>query len=218
MKLAAIKKLCAARKMYYIINGPDGRQWLSDTYNAYPVEGVRLTVESIPALFDLTPKQTDAVQIREVNMEDTRLSVEPVDGERELEDWGAVWYAGELYRAMGSAYGLLMVPVSSLKPAENKNGVLRFFERVRPDGNILIACYGDMLVSGIVAPVDTKCAEAIMRQIQTMSLQTVRASASPETDAQAEAAERAAEEAIRRDQQRMGFDTDEGDEPEEDEK
>ncbi len=216
MKLAAIKKLCVARKIFYIINGPDGRQWLSDTRNAYPVEGVRIAADSIPALFDLAQKQADKMSIRETSVLDERFSVEPMVGERELEDLGAVWYAGDLYRVMGSAQGLLMVPVSALKPAENKEGMLQFFERISPDGNILIACYGDMLVSGIVSPVDAKHAEAIMQQVQMLSLQAVRVSASPETDAEAEEAERAAEEAIRRDQQRMGFDVSEEDESEDD--
>lgn len=216
MKLAAIKKLCTARKIFYILNGPDGRQWLSDTRNAYPVEGVRITEDSIPALFDLAQKQADKMSIREISILDERFSVEPVDGERELEDWGAVWYAGDLYRAMGSAAGLLMVPIAALKPAENKAGMLRFFERISPDGNILIACYGDMLVSGIVSPVDAKFAETIMQQVQALSIQGVRTSASPDTDAMAEEAEREAEEAIRRDQQRMGFDASEEDEPEDD--
>ena len=216
MKLAAIKKLCTARKIFYILNDPDGRQWLSDTRNAYPVEGVRITADSIPALFDLAQKQADKMSIREISVLDERFSVEPMGGERELGDLGAVWYAGDLYRVMGNAQGLLMVPVSALKPAESKYGMLRFFERISPEGNILIARYGDMLVSGLVSPVDAKHAEAIMQQVQMLSLQAVRVSASPETDAEAEEAERAAEEAIRRDQQRMDLGSEEDEEPEDD--
>jgi hypothetical protein len=74
MKLTAIKKLCVDKRTFVIINTPEGRQWLTDGSNVYPVEGVRIHSDSIPALFDLTKKQADSMQIREVNMIDHRAA------------------------------------------------------------------------------------------------------------------------------------------------
>ncbi len=204
MKLTAIKKLCVDKRTFVIINTPEGRQWLTDGSNVYPVEGVRIHSDSIPALFDLTPKQADPMQIREVNMIDDRLTIEPQpDTEKLLEDIGAVWYAGELFRVLGSANGLIFVPVATLKPAENKMGALEFYERVNPAGHILIAVYGNMLCNALVCPVNQKTAESIMAQVQAVALQAIRTGASPDAEAAADKAEREAEEAMRRVQERM---------------
>ena len=217
MKLTAIKKLCVAHKTFVIINAWDGRQWLSDNRNCYPVDGVHIHPDSIPALFDLTPKQAGGLQINEIMMlDDERLSVEPMDSEKPLESMGAVWYAGALFRVLGSADGLIFVPVDTLKPADNKTGLLKFSERVSPTGDIMVACYSDMLVGALVHPVTQKTAESIMAVVQMISLQAIRTNGAPDAEAEAERAEREAEETIRRNQQHMdlGKDTDPEDEPE----
>lgn len=211
MKLTAIKKLCMAKETFTIINTPGGRQWLSDGSNAYPIDGVRIHSGSIPALFDLTPKQAEDVQVYEYTVHDPRLTIEPQpDTEKLLEDIGAVWYSGELFRVLGSGSGLIFVPVATLKPAENKMGALEFYERIDARGNILIAVYGNMLCNALVCPVTQKTAESIMAQVQTVALQAIRTSASPDTEAAAERAEREAEETMRRFQERMNLSDEDG--------
>jgi len=56
VKLNDIKKCCAARKLFLILDAPNGSQWLSDGVNAWLVRGVRLVEDSIAELFDLSEK------------------------------------------------------------------------------------------------------------------------------------------------------------------
>jgi hypothetical protein len=134
------------------------------------------------------------------------LTIEPQpDTEKPLEDIGAVWYAGELFRVLGSANGLIFVPVSTLKPAENKMGALEFYERVNPEGHILVAVYGNMLCNALVCPATQKTAESIMAQVQAVALQSIRTSGNPDAEAAAEKMEQEAEEAMRRFQERMNL-------------
>jgi hypothetical protein len=171
-----------------------------------PIDGVRIHSGSIAALFDLTPKQAEDVQVYEYTVHDTRLTIEPQpDTEKAAGDIGAVWYSGELFGCWGSGSGLIFVPVATLKPAENKMGDLEFYERVDERGNILIAVYGNMLVSALVCPATQKTAESIMAQVQAVALQTIRTSASPDPEAAAEKAERDAEETMCRFQERMDW-------------
>ena len=210
MKIAAIKKLCVATKQFVIITGPDRRQWISDGANAYPVEGFRIFEHSIPELFDLKQKQADKMKIRSVDLIDDRLTIEPYPGETKLEDMGAVWYAGGLYRVLGSYDGLIFVSVSCLKPADSATGFLRFVERTNADGNVLIAVYSELLVGAIVSPVSTESAKAILAVVRGISLQEARTFTDPDADEAAEKAELEAEEAMRRAQQQMDLGEDEG--------
>lgn len=215
MKLSAIKKLCMESGSFYIMDAPDGRQWFSNGFAAWPIDGVRVTENSVPALFDLTEDQVGKLFIREMTMPDERFQIEPMNEDMELKDSGmAVWSAGDLYRVLESVGGLLFLPVSCIKPAEYKKAFMRYFERTHPSGEILIAAFADLTAGALVKPANLDTVEQIMAQVRNIAFNDIRTTAAPKDEEdQAEAAGRAAEEAMRKSQQEMDFGEDEGDEP-----
>lgn len=153
MKIQAIKKLCMERVCFCIYNCQRGQQFLSNGIALWPVEGIQLTAAMIPALFDINEKKQEKISIREIFMDDERFSLEPMDGEEELEDLGLVWDCGSFFRALKGKDGIIFIDAALTKPGENKDGKFIYCLRERP-GNAfpMVACYGDMLVSALVMP------------------------------------------------------------------
>ena len=153
MKIQAIKKLCMERVAFYIYNCVRGQQFLSNGMALWPVEGIQLTAAMIPALFDINDKQQEKVSIREIFQDDERFTIEPMDGEEQLEDLGLVWEDGKFLRALKGADGIIFIDAALTKPGENKDGKFIYCLRKRPGSSFpLVACYGDMLVSALVMP------------------------------------------------------------------
>ena len=172
MKIQAIKKLCMDRVCFYIFNCPGGRQFLSNGMALWPVEGIRLTKEMIPALFDISDKQQDKIIIQEMDTADERYTLEPMEGEEELKDLGLVWNSGNFYRALKGEAGVLFIDTALTKPGENKEGKFAYYARRKPGSNIpLVACYGDMLASAIVLP---SKAGAIMEQLEKITYEPLQ--------------------------------------------
>lgn len=167
MKINAIKKLCMERVAFYIYNCPHGQQFLSNGMALWPVEGIQITKDMIPALFDINDKQQEKITIREIYADDERFTLEPMDGEEELEDIGPVWDCGVFYRVLKGRDGLIFIDAALTKPGENKDGKFIYCLRKKP-GSVLpmVACYGDMLASAIVMPSKGK---AIMERLQKIT-------------------------------------------------
>jgi len=165
VKLNDIKKCCVARKLFLILNAPNGSQWLSDGVNAWLVRGVRLVEDSIAELFDLSEKQLDKIIIDERNCQDARLD-DRVRWNREqaLTDVGAIWYRGELFRAVEGDFGMVFLPVSVLRPVDGD--YCAFYARwdEGAEAPLMIAVYDGMGCSALVQPVRCEDAERLQAE------------------------------------------------------
>ena len=170
MKLNAIKTACLQENTFLIINKPDGEQWIGNRHALWPVEGITLHRGNIPAVFDLDDKKMEKIDIivRELYGEDydSRITREPMQQEEVLCEVAeaCIWHKGGLYRPIHTEDGVMLLDVSLLKPAENKEGFMEFYIRKPTEGGLptLIACYGNMFVDGLVLPVEKDTAERIM--------------------------------------------------------
>lgn len=169
MKIQAIKKACMDTEVFYIFNCQNGRQYISNGAAAWPVEGIQITPDIIPVIFDIDEKKRQKITIHEMDAPDEeRFTLEPMQGEEELEDLGLVWHSGTFFRALRGEDGLLFINTALTKPGENKEGKFRYCARKREGRVPLVACYGDMLCSAIVYPAKGR---AIMEQIEKISYQ-----------------------------------------------
>ena len=164
----AIKKLCMERVAFYIYNCRHGQQFLSNGMALWPVEGITLTKAMVPALFDINDKQQEKITINEIFQDDERYTIEPMDGEEQLEDLGLVYDCGNFYRALKGKDGIVFIDAALTKPGENKDGKFVYCLRARPGVAFpLVACYGDMLVSAIVMP--TSLARGVMKRLEKIT-------------------------------------------------
>ena len=153
MKLQAIKKACNDRGNYLVLVANDGRQWLSNGPAAWPVDGITLTEEAIPAVFDIPPKKQKEVQIAVREYSDERFCIEPMnDYELPLQEAGRVLIGGTVYMALKNDRGLMLIDTDWLKPITSKDGRYTFFERWKMDRQPLVAVYTDFFVGGLIAP------------------------------------------------------------------
>ena len=166
MKIQAIKKLCMEYETFYLFNCANRRQFLSNGRGLWPVEGIRLNADMIPALFDISEKKQQIISIREMPIPDEeRFTLEPMQGEEELEDLGLIWHDGDFLRVLNGEDGLLFIDAALTKPGENKEGKFTYFARKKEGRTPIVACYGDMLVSAIVMP---KKGAAIMERLEKL--------------------------------------------------
>ena len=156
MKLQQIKSLCTKAREIFIFNARGGRQWLGTGTGVYPVEGIEVTEDNICSIFDLSEKQADKITFRTFDYDDLRFDYNPQpQAESECTRLAcSVYMGGDVYAALKGTHGLLFIKQALLKPCERKEGELQFFERIREGHAPLIAVYGDMLVGGLVVPVE----------------------------------------------------------------
>lgn len=126
------------------------------------MEGLKaLDPEGIEALFNLTAKKRAKWYINEVEIEKDRwrFSVEPVDVEEDAEDVGHVAWEDEIFIALRTERGNLFIPLSPLKhiKAENRRYAVRWV----PEGEPIVAVYGDVMVHALVMPVYKEFAGAL---------------------------------------------------------
>ena len=183
MNLSAIKKCCLTEGRFIILNCEGGEQWICNGSSAWPIDGVELHAGGVPALFDLTAKQANECYIDEHDCEDWRFS-RTVDREREqlLEDVGAIWHRGELYRAAKGDFGTVFLPVSAMKPVKVKD-YCEFYAR-EEDRRLLVAVYPDLFCAALIAPMDAKTAEAIRTSASIIAAQQLWLGAEDESEEQ----------------------------------
>lgn len=165
MKLQAIKKCCNDTGTYVLFNCPDGQQWISNGTAMWPVEGITLTEEAIPALFDITEKKREETSIRAVESTDERFQIVPIHTEAPLEEVGLVLVGGRVFRVLDSLYGVLMINTELEKPAQKPKTDLRYFLRAKEGRVPLVAIYADMFVAGLVLPLNGKAAQKVLDEM-----------------------------------------------------
>jgi len=168
MKLQAIKTLCVDCGNFVIINTMEGRQWIGNGFAFYPIEGINLTKEGIPALFDLTTRQVTEMRLKSVESDDPAFSFEPMEYrmESELREEDVfAWNGGALYRILYDASGAILINETYMKPARNKEDSYTFFARTMKNEAPVVAVYGDMFCAGLILPINTKGTEEILRNM-----------------------------------------------------
>ena len=188
MNLGIIKRHCVARRTALILNAGK-RQWICDSLNAWPVEGVKnLDADGVAALFGLNAKKRASMEIRSVDMgDDPRYSLEPTEGEtwEAVKEIGAIALDDEIFIAISTAGGVMFLPRSAVKHIKEENR--RF--RVRWAGGEwpIIACYGGALVSVLLTPVNLESARAMRSMAKRMAAQAWEPEEEKAATAEAEA-------------------------------
>lgn len=171
MKLNAIKTACLQDKHIIIYTKRNGEQWIGNRRALWPVEGITIHEGNIPAIFDLDDKQMSKLYIREKDensdMADERITRDPMPGHEThcKEASVCIWYKGCLYRPIYTEQGVMLMDISLLKPAENKDGYMEFHVRQAQEGGLsfqLIACYGSLFVDALIVPESREFAEEIL--------------------------------------------------------
>lgn len=172
----------------HLFDAADGSQWLYNGYGAWPVEGIYLDEDGLPALFNLTEKQRRDFIIKQAPVPDARWSTVRMDGEEPLVELGVIWWEDALYIALDSSRGVMLVPAELFRPVRVKDGEIGYFARWR-DGRPMVAAYGDLLCAALAAPVSNETADMIMAVARRVVTSAAFSWPDPERDAaEAEAA------------------------------
>lgn len=166
MNLNAIKRNCMARMTANIINALGAGQWLSNGQSAWRVDRVRLDIDVVVELFNMTGKKRAGMYMTEQVVSDPRFSITPVEGEEETDEIGAILWCDEIYLALKSARGTLFIPyvaVKHIKAESRRYGIRWRFDRP------LVAVYGDLTCSALVLPLSDESAENIRRDAMAMA-------------------------------------------------
>lgn len=182
MKLQAIKKCCNAYGTYAIINCPDGQQWLGCGAACWPVEGIFIKAEAVPAIFDIPAKKKDEMNIREDEWTDPRFQIIQTADEALLEDVGNILHNGTIYKVLDGPEGVLLIDNDLVKPAERGKYDLRYTIRPMKGRTPLVAVYADMFVNGIVMPIAPESAHKILERMGRIAGMRVRGYMKPKED------------------------------------
>ena len=167
VKIQAIKKLCNEMGIYYLYDCENGLQYLGDGRACWPVEGIHLSADMIPALFDISEKKQEDTIIKAWPCPDEeRFSLVPVTGEEGLKDLGPIYHSGEYIRVLSGQDGLIFINSELTKPGANKEGRFLYSLRKREGRTPIVACYGDMMVSALVMPIKGR---GIMERLEKLS-------------------------------------------------
>lgn len=151
MKINAIKKACSDRGIFLVMDASDGRQWMCNGCAFWPIDGITVTKDAIPALFDLNAKKQGEVVMDRREYNDERLRLEPMaENEFPLKVMGHILDSGTDYLALMGENGLLLIDSDWLKPIPG-DGTYRFFERWRKNSAPLVAVYADLFVGGLIS-------------------------------------------------------------------
>ena len=155
MNLGAIKRCCMARRAAIVMNAANGEQWISDGFNAWPVDGLRVDAGAVVSLFNLTIKQQDKVIIREMDTDDPRFTIYETEGEELAKEIGAAVYMDSLLVGLESRRGVLWIPYDAIKHIKEDG---RWYGVRWRDGRAMVAVYGDMFAAALVLPVTNMAA------------------------------------------------------------
>ena len=168
MKLNAIKRCCMATGQFLVFRSPEGR-WLSNGSACWPTDGVEIRETDVRAIFALSRKQMETVNILEREVDDERLVLGVAPHEEELKMRGQVWDDGRWYAILqGRSGAARLIDTAWLKPAESRDEDMRFFLRPGSGGD-WVAAYGGLLAAAIVAPEPAERAEEIMERVRELA-------------------------------------------------
>lgn len=156
MNIAAIKRNCLARRRAVILDALRGGQWVTNGTTAYLVEGMRMDIEALEALFNLPEKTRNNMVIAEKTTADPRFTYIKYTDEESTDEAGAMVYMGAVYIALPSRSGMLYIPLDEIKhiPEQSRYYSVRWWHD-RP----LVAVRGGMFCEALVMPLDNRSAE-----------------------------------------------------------
>lgn len=152
--------------MAVIQNAVGAGQWISDNISAWPVEGIRLDVDGLKALFNLTKKQETKIQMREAVVADPRYARYMMEDEEQSDELGAMMIGGELFLALKSARGNLFIPYSSVKHIKDEN---RFYGVRWGYGRPLVAAYNGLTCAALVLPLSNDWGDLLQHRAERMA-------------------------------------------------
>ena len=176
MKLQAIKRICAERKMIEILDTPQNRQWVGDGEAFYPVDsGIHIDEYNIASLMDLDDAAMDKIIVTHTAQDDPRFSM--ADAHREsgsMRPHLTVWMSGRSYCLLRDEENgetltadVLMINTAYLQPAKTKNGHMEYFlcpaytDRgipLRP----LVAVFNSLLCAALIFPESKERTDTIL--------------------------------------------------------
>ena len=176
MNISAMKKVCMENKRVELMKNPrTGDVWISNGFAAYVTDAeIDVNAENVLHLFDLADAEEKKKPfVTQSVIKDTRFWERCGVSEIEelLKDLGAVWYGGELFRALLSRDGILFIPVEYLKPVKGKD-YCEFYLR-RSDGNMMVAVYTDFFAAAMIAPAVGRLAEKMKESLEVITRETV---------------------------------------------
>lgn len=158
MKLKRVEAICKKAKCYRLYDhiGADGEimQWLGDSSALYLLEGLPpLDKASLCFMFDITSKQRENIFMTHgelpsgYNVEDT------APDERQLKDDDFyITFSGMELQPFRTSKGIEFVQRKYFAPLEDVMDMVRFFERVTPDGDSYIVAKNGMLIAAVIMP------------------------------------------------------------------
>lgn len=190
MNINAIKKVCMENKRVALMQNPrTGDMWISNGFAAYVADAeITVNAENVLHLFDLADAEEKKKPfVTKGVIEDTRFWGKYGASEIEelLKDLGAVWYGGELFRALLSRDGILFIPVKYLKPVKGED-YCEFYLR-RTDEGMTVAVYTDLFAAAMIMPIVGGPAEKMKESLEEITREAVLPAPEGEKKEEAEA-------------------------------
>ena len=185
MKLNAIKQVCTRAKQFFIYNAANGQQWIGTQEVCYPVEGIRITEESVPCLFDLSEDKQEKMEVKTLPFEDGGLYPATRAGTAQLmieEGMIPLYFRGGLRKPLEWNRTLYMLEVDKLKAAESTDGYVRFEAAENRQGETLVIVQDGFMVTGIMRPDPpevTNTAKRFLKYMAFLRNETVREAEPP---------------------------------------
>lgn len=174
MNLNAIKSNCMRTRKFIVMNSEDGSQWISNGQAAWIMEGVRISTNNVPGLFNLSEKQESKCLILDAQTDDPRYhETGTLTMETLCTDVGEVIYNGWIFRALMWKDKLLFILKNNLKPTSNglDDAAFNRYEARALDGDVKVAVYGGLLCEAILDPMPDAIAEKIQEEAMKIARQ-----------------------------------------------
>lgn len=171
MKLNKIKANCLQAKRFYLIEGPDGVQWFTDTRSLWLCIGIHVDRRVLPELFGLNQKQVEKCLFLEEQQAGDEYGIAMRDEEPELTYLGDVWeYEQRMLSFKGDA-GILYVPRASVEPCaigDETTFTVRMFQDGEGKPAPMVAMYNGMICEAMLQPIADGFAGYILRHMKAM--------------------------------------------------
>lgn len=156
MKIKKIAALCRSTQSILIWDQEKaGEQWIGNGAAMYPLVGMpALDENTVPRIFDLTEKQADKMTIRREAVPEKYPVADVIPGENLVESVGMDLVFRECrLRPPKTSQGLVLINVKYLEPIPTADK-LELYERVTPEGGMLIGAKHGMALYGLIAPMN----------------------------------------------------------------
>lgn len=158
MQLQKIKKYAMSTMQCNIIHTAESGDWIHCGIAAYSADGVPLNTDVLAALWNLTSKERDQLNIQSATLEDIGYDEEAWSSVSDADDVEIVYQdaieaQGDIVRIYKSHAGTLYLPTAALKPVKRKDGVTLGLRRVKhfDKDDLLVVSMEGYLTTGIFA-------------------------------------------------------------------